>query len=44
MRYHLTKVRMAIIQKSISNKCQRLRGVQGTLTVGKENLIGGDVN
>ena len=43
MRSNLTKVRMAIIQKSISNQCQRVCGVKGTLMVGKGNLIGGSV-
>ena len=32
MRYHLMQVRMAIIKKSINNKCWRGCGKKGTLT------------
>ena len=31
MRYHFTRVRMAIIEKATNNKCWRGRGVKGTL-------------
>ena len=35
MRYHLTPVRIAIVKKSINNKCQRRCGEKGTpYTVG----------
>ena len=32
MRYHLMRIRMAIIKKSINNKCWRGCGKKGTLT------------
>ena len=36
MRYHLTRVRMAIITKSIDSKCWRGCGEKGTLLVGMQ--------
>ena len=40
MRYHLTLVRMAIIKKSINNKCWRVCGEKRTLFY----TVGGNVN
>jgi len=39
MRYHLTRVRMAIIRNSTNNKIQRECGEKGT-----SYTIGGDIN
>ena len=36
MRYHLTLVRMAAIQKSINNKCWKGCGEKGILLVGMQ--------
>ena len=39
MKYHLTLVRMAIIEKSINNKCWRVCGGKGL-----PHIAGGNVN
>ena len=40
MRYHLTLVRMAIIEKSTNNNCWKGCGIKGTPT----HTVGGYVN